>query len=169
MTALRLLVLSCPVRLIGCGAGKGRLDGRTKTVLAEATKVEMFRLDGKEADSLDPPRPGKRLAGFLVTEQGPDQDGEFARKLLGILSDEKTYTDKFAKCFWPGVAFRVWREEECVEVLICFLCDNFYCGPPVKGRARENATFKDSPRRADLVRLAKEAFPDDKEIQAFKE
>jgi hypothetical protein len=34
---------------------------------------------------------------------------------------------------------------------------------------RENGSFKGSPRREDLVRLAKETFPDDKEIQALEE
>jgi hypothetical protein len=186
MMTLRLLVLSCPVLLLGCGFGnptererldsppgqtdldsqsvKNHLDSKTRPVFAEATKVEVFRLDGKDSSG-----EGKRLGGYLVTARGQDQGREFARKLLDILNDDKTYTDEFAKCFWPGVAFRVWKDQEVIEVLLCFLCDNFYCGPPQKGLANENASFGGSPRRADLVRLAKAAFPDDKAIQALKE
>jgi hypothetical protein len=138
-------------------------------VFADASKVEVFRLDGKEfsKDEGGPLKKGRRVGGFLVTAQGKDQGRKFAGKLLDILNDNKTYTNKYALCFWPGIAFRVWKEEECVEVLICFLCDNLYCGPPPKGMANENASFVGSPRRADLVRLAKEAFPDDKEIQGL--
>jgi hypothetical protein len=53
-----------------------------------------------------------------------------------------------------------------VDVLICFKCDNLYCGPQVE-YARENATFNRSPQRRRLVQLAKEAFHDDAEIQAL--
>ena len=69
--------------------------------------------------------------------------------------------------FDPGVGFRVWKDDQAVEILICFGCNNLYCGPPTN-RARENAAFGSSPRRSYLVRLAKEAFPDDKAIQRLK-
>jgi hypothetical protein len=193
MMMLRLLVLSCPVLLLGCGArgptetepldnapqqadvdkgpAKNRLDSQTRAVFAGATKVEVFRLVGRERfrDGEEKPKEGRRIGGFRVTGQGKDQGRTFARKLLGILDDDRTYSKRFKECFWPGVTFRVWKEKECIEVLICFICDNFYCGPPTKGQANENASFVGSPRRADLVRLAREAFPDDKEIQALKE
>jgi hypothetical protein len=93
---------------------------------------------------------------------------DFANKLADILSNEQTYTNEFAQCFWPGVAFRVWKDQQGVDVLICFKCGNFYCGPS-KEMVRENAAFHGSPMRSQLVRLAKEAFPDDKEIQSLKE
>ena len=55
-----------------------------------------------------------------------------------------------------------------MDVIICFRCGNFYYGPPTDW-AKENACFRGSPRTGDLVRLAKEAFPDDEKIQALKE
>jgi hypothetical protein len=64
------------------------------------------------------------------------------------------------------VGFRAWKEEEAVDVLICFTCDNLYCGPPTD-QAKENAGFRGSPRRDDLLQLAKEAFPEDAEIQSL--
>ncbi len=166
----RLPVLLCGMILVGCGAGKNRLGSRTMAVLAGATKVEVFRLDGQEIFFAPQPRPEgeKRVGGYLVTAQGQDQGKEFADRLADILADERTYSDARPTCFRPGVAFCVWKGEEVVDVLLCFQCSNFYCGPP-KDPADDNACFKDSPRRPDLVRLAKEAFPDDKEIQALKE
>ena len=167
MVNLRLLVLAFPVLLLGCGARQGRLDRRTRAVLAGATKVEVFRLDGES--EMKPKVAGeRRIGGFLVTAQGQDQGKELADKLTAILSDEQTCTDNYAKCFWPGVAFRVWKGEETVEVLICFKCDNLYHGPP-KDAAVYNASFLGSPRRPDLLRLVKEAFPDDKEVQGLKD
>jgi hypothetical protein len=147
-------------------AGGGRLDRRTRAILEGATRVEVFRLDGKNG-----PQPAaegeERIGGFLVTARGKDQGKEFAGELADILADEKTYSRGGEACFWPGVAFRVWKGEECVEVLVCFLCDNFYCGPPAPGEGVKGS-FHGTPARARLVRLAQEAFPEDKEIQGLK-
>lgn len=173
MTKLRLLVLLPWVFLLGCGGGKGRLDWLTRGVLAGATKVEAFRIDAKNGPETSPEDrrrvEGERRIGYwLITAQGRDQGKEFADKLAGILLDDKNYSDTFADCFEPGVAFRVWKGQESVDVVICFHCDNIYCGPP-KPVEMENASLWDSPARARLVRLAKEAFPDDKDIQALEE
>jgi hypothetical protein len=168
MHVLRLVVLTSCLALLGCGTG--RLDRRTRTILAGATKVEVFRIDARGLPKASQPRPEgqRRISGFRVTVQRHDQDKEFAARLLEILADEKTHTDRFVKCFDPGVAFRVWKGDEVVDVLLCFKCNNFYCGPP-KEFPSENGSFLGSPRRTDLVRLVKEAFPDDMEIQLLKE
>jgi hypothetical protein len=146
---------------------KKLLDEKTVAVLAGATKVEVFRLEA--AGPVGSQASGQRqLDGFAVKAQGKDQGQAFAKKLADVLLDEKTYSTTFAFCFTPGVAFRIWKGEACVDVVVCFMCQNFYCGPPT-GNARENASFADTPARAALVRLAKEAFPDDKEIQGLEE
>src|SRR5262249_20587950 len=107
---------------------------------------------------------------WRVIAQGPDQGAELAARLRSILADEATYSRSHKMCFWPGVAFRVHSGDEVVDVLVCFYCDNLYCGPPRDlAPNAENLSFDGSPRRADLVRLAKEAFPDDKEIQALED
>jgi hypothetical protein len=172
MNPNRLLVPAAALLLLlGCGGNKGRLDGRTAAVFAGATKVEVFRIDGRN----DPPgptpiRPGDpTVGGYAILARGYDQGQEFAAKLADILADDKTYTDKYAKCFWPGVAFRVWKGEDRMDVIICFKCGNFYVGPPTDQRVMENASFSESPNTGRLVRLAKEAFPDDEEVQALKE
>ena len=63
--------------------------------------------------------------------------------------------------------FRAWKGDESVDVVICYFCKNLYVGPPADS-VRENASFHDSPREADFIKLAKTAFPDDNEIQELK-
>jgi hypothetical protein len=146
---------------------KTHLDEKTVAILSGATKVEVFRLEG--AGPVNPQASAKRhISGFAVAAQGKDQGRAFARKLADVLLDEKTYSTTFALCFTPGVAFRVWKKDESVDVLICFKCLNFYCGPSV-AMARENASFADTPASPALARLAKAAFPEDKEIQGLEE
>jgi hypothetical protein len=167
----RFLFLTLPLLVLGCGSGKGRPDRRTAGILAGATKVEVYRIDGRN-DPPDPTpiKPGDpTVGGFAILARGKDQDRPFAAQLADILADEKTYTDKFAACFWPGVAFRIYQGGECVDLVICFKCDNFYLGHRSDKRVMENASFAGSPNTARLVRMAKEAFPDDEEVQGLAE
>jgi hypothetical protein len=110
------------------------------------------------------------LAALPLAQGKPAVEQEWA--IADVLSDPDQYHRDDARCFMPGVAFRVWHEGayegENIDVLICFFCDNVYCGSP-NGPERKTASFFGSPRRRDLVRLAKEAFPDDKDIQALKD
>jgi hypothetical protein len=171
MVRFRFLVLLALVVACGCAAGKGHPDTRTKAILAGATRVEVFRIDGKN----DPPGPTPRapgdptVGGFAILSRGEDRGQEFAARLATILLSDTTYSDRFASCFWPGVAFRVHRGEECIDVIICFKCQNFYLGPPADRLVSETASFAGSPAGPRLVRLAKEAFPQDKDIQGLEE
>lgn len=170
MTPQRLLVLAALLLLLGCGSSKGRPDSRTTSILAGATRVEVFRIDGRN----DPPDPtpinpgDPTVGGYAILARGKDQGREFAATLADTLGDGRTYTDRFAGCFWPGVAFRVWKGEQCVDMVICFKCGNFYLGPPTDKRVMETASFMGTPNASRLVRLAKEAFPADEEVQALK-
>jgi hypothetical protein len=155
----------------GCGPGKSRLDDRSAHIFAEATKVEAFRIDGGgPARKPKVTAPGDPvLDGYAILDRGKDQGPEFARKLAAILSDPSLDSTARAKCFWPGVAFRVWKGEECVDVLICFYCHNFYLGPPSDKQVINTGHFTGSPAAPRLVRLVKEALPDDKDIQVLEE
>jgi hypothetical protein len=168
-----LLQAGCLI-LLGC-AGEPRkqkeLDDRTAPILSGGTKVEVFRIDGgseKAAPTVikagDP-----TMGGYSILSKGKDQTPEFAARLNDLLTDSRTYTDQYAACFMPGVAFRVWKSDECVDVIICFRCHNFYLGPPSDEKVMENATFSGSSNAGQLIRLAKDAFPDDQEIQALKD
>jgi hypothetical protein len=167
----RLLVVASLLLVLGCGSSKGRLDGRTAAIFSGATKVEVFRIDGgKDSPDPTPTKPGDpTVGGYAILARGADQGPDFARELADVLDDGKTYTDQFAKCFWPGVAFRVWKDDECVDLIVCFYCHNFYLGPRTDHQVMETASFSGSSNAARLVRLAKEAFPDDKEVQALEE
>src|SRR5262245_36994063 len=118
MTRLRFVVLISVLFLLGCASptsrsGRVRLDERSKAVLAEATKVEVFRIDPEHGPyGSDPPQAGDRtVGGYLIMSQGPDQGKEFASKLAAGLSDENNYEVNAVKCFLPGVAFRAWKGE----------------------------------------------------------
>lgn len=167
------LVLVVIVGLAGCADSKKGLNRQTKAILSGATKVEVYRIDGME-EYANPEQKPKQLGdltfdGYPVTGTGKDQGKEFAAKLYAVLSDDRSWSNAWAFCFTPGVAFRAWDGKEAVDVVICFRCKNIYCGPSTDNKPHENISFVDSPMQAKLVQLVKEAFPDDKEIQALKE
>jgi hypothetical protein len=159
------------VFLLGCGAHKSRLDSRTAGIFSGATKVEVFRIDGRyDPPNAIPVKPDDpTVGGYTILARGKNQSSEFATKLASVLANDKTYTDWHANCFWPGVAFRAWKGRESVDVIICFKCENFYLGPSTDKQVMENASFHGSPNAGRLIRLVKEAFPDDEEVQALKD
>jgi hypothetical protein len=176
----RFFALALPLLVLGCGSNTGRLDGRpargrpdsrTAGILAGATKVETYRIDGRnDPANATPIKPGDpTVSGYAILARGKDQGRPFAAQLADILADEKSYSDIAAACFWPGVAFRVYQGDDCVDLVICFKCHNFYLGPRTDKLVMENASFLSSPNTARLVRLAKEAFPDDTEVQGLAE
>jgi hypothetical protein len=67
------------------------------------------------------------------------------------------------------VAFRIYQGDDCVDLVICFKCHNFYLGPPSDRRVFETASLSGTSAYAKLIRLAKEAFPDDAEIGALEQ
>jgi hypothetical protein len=176
-----LLLMSLLHRPVSAQISKSLPEG-TKNVLRGASKVQVFRLKAEEIN-----QPVKRLPteenidGHLVTGRGAEQGKAFAGRLARTLLDEKLYSQGFSDCFEPGVVFRVWSGDKTVDVMICFKCNNLYCGPPVKQPPwpQENISFAgdwpagartliESKMRGLLVGLAKEAFPADKEIQSLK-
>lgn len=158
------------VVLPGCGRVPAPARA-VQPVLTGATRVEVYRIDGGSTEAM--PRaagPGDAVVdGFVVLARGKDQGPVFAARLADVLLSGRTYTDRFVKCYAPGVAFRFYRGEERADAVVCFACGNLYLGPPSGGRVSENATFSGSPAAGRLVRLAKEALPDDKDIQALDE
>ena len=137
-------------------------------VLKGATRVEAYRLRDERADE------GKPSVGrYVITSTGKAQDEAFAQRLAKVLLDERTYVFGSAKgCkFTPGIGFRVWNgDTAAVEVVICFDCDELIVHAPKASDGSIRGAMEDfDPARPALVRLAKEAFPEDKEIQALKE
>jgi hypothetical protein len=138
--------------------------------LKGTTKVEAFRIKLDKADK----EGVKTVGGYPITATGKEQGKDFAGKLRDVLFADATYEGRSARCFEPGVAFRARTDKkESVEVIICFHCSNLSVisydanGKVVKKDA--GGGFGGTPSWTALVKLAKEAFPDDKEIQALKE
>ena len=139
---------------------------RVVGILASASRVEVFRVFPEK-----PTEPmGKECGGYPVISTGKERDREFAAKVAAILFDEKTYDfEKAKKCeFQPGVGLRLWRDKDWVDVTFCFSCDELEVSSkkPDEKELRTSHEDFDAARPA-LVKLVKEAFPDDKEIQGL--
>jgi hypothetical protein len=139
--------------------------------------VEVFRLDSEEekrASGDDKPKAqGPRIGQWLITATGAEQGQEFAARLADVVFQDETHFGMGSKCFFPGVAFRVWHEHDSVDVIVCFAWENLsmttrradghidYSGFSEFGGSKQSV--------ARLVRLAKEAFPEDQAIQKLVE
>jgi len=146
-------------------------------IFAGATQVESFRLfpDGQE-------KPIGKTKNFSYFAKGATQDKRFATRLGTLILDAKTYTwpgQSIKQCsFEPGIAFRIWKNAEFVDTIICFHCSQLAVlennpkvpqrsiGGSLQGRFYVAGDFDSA--HAQLVVLAKEAFPNDTEIQALR-
>ncbi len=146
------------VDLVGGPSAYDLVSGKTP-----ATSIQAWRIDGETF--LKGAKPGEALHGFGVISGPVDVDTASAAMLSDVVSTDGTYLWNIAKAceFLPGVAVRWTAGEKEVDLLICFSCDEvefFHDGA--------KAGHEDiDPRRADLVRVAKSLFPDDKAIQSL--
>ena len=91
-------------------------------ILKGATRVEAFRVDpSREAKAND-----AWIGGYVISATGKEQGKEFAAKLSAVLLSPTTYSFLNRKrcMFDPGVAYRFWKDQEVVEVTVCFHCDD---------------------------------------------
>jgi hypothetical protein len=177
------LVLAAGCVAVTTGGGPSRqvrtfLSNEGVAVLQGATKVEVFRVDPgfPPKDRPDDPKAdapaGEKVGDYAVTAKGKDQGPEFAARLRAILFNDRTYLFDMAKgcIFQPGVAFRVWNGKESMDVFLCFSCDELLILVKDESGAVVHLAQEDfDPMRAELVKLAREAFPDDPEIQGLQE
>lgn len=108
------------------------------------------------------------IGNYPVISKGQELGPDFSNRLVALLFDNSTPTHKSASCFMPGVAFRVWKGEESVDVLLCLDCFKVSWGPP-SNPEQTKISFWGSIRQPDFLRLAKEALPNDPEIQKLQE
>lgn len=147
---------------------KKHLGERDASFLANASRVEVFRIK----DAAFFARPDPQIRAYREVTAGNEQRKEFAASLATILLDDKTYSD-FGQ--WnclpdPGVAFRVWSGKISVEAVLCFRCDIFELNViDAEGTLIYSAQENFGPVRAAFLKLAKQAFPNDRAIQNLKE
>jgi hypothetical protein len=135
-------------------------------ILAGATRVECFRIDPHGTDAGDGKPTGKHIDGYPITVTAKEQGREFAAKLAAALQDEKSIFSPQARCFFPGVGFRIWSGKESVDVIVCYMCSGLrLVARDSDGKVLGRAGGGFSGNWALFVQLAKEAFPDDAEIQ----
>ena len=141
------------------------LGERAAGTLSGATRVEVFRVSPKRAEEGEPD-----VGGYEITAGGKEQGQPFAKRLAGVLLDERTYRFDANKVggFTPMVGLRVWKGDEAVEVLLSFATDELVVlstNPADKSTRSAQEDF-DAARGA-LVELAKEALPQDRDVQAL--
>jgi hypothetical protein len=151
-------------------AVKKLLGDEAVQVLQNADRVEVFRA----APGPDPnPKANQDyIDGYRLTAKGKDPGKEFLGRAAATLLDEKTYVGKdLPERFEPAVGLRFWQNQDLVEVLIGFkqggvdVISKQADGKLVQRTARGLGTSA----RPALVKLAKQAFPDDKDIQDLTE
>ena len=168
----------------GCGTAVGevqdppsplreRYGDKTIDIIKGATKVELYRLDPRDYSDPEMMKEGqeKRFGGYAVKGRGEDQGEKFAQKAAALLFNADNFEFKVAKgcAFLPGVGLRFWKGKETADLLLCYTCRELKVvapDPKAQGVKVPMAVFEHG--RAAFVKLAKEMFPRDEEIQKLK-
>lgn len=142
-------------------------------VFVGATKVETYRpvlwFGGPMESGIG------AVDGIPYRAKGPTQDGAFAQRLGAIGLEPRTYSLARKACgFRPTVVFRVVNGSRSVSVVLCLGCNQLAVlekNAPLseiggfKGRFKISGEF--DAFRPELLQMAKEAFPNDREIQTL--
>lgn len=142
-------------------------DRRTASFLEGATRVRVFRLD----PSTDKP---VKLSGYSVKYEGKVQSQSFALQLAAVLAPElkkQSYFDFGMKgCDpEPGIAFRVENGGKVMDVVLCYECNQLQFIDSEQSPTRVALWKYFDLQRPALVNLAKQAFPNDAQIQRMEE
>jgi len=169
MRRVRSAIVSCLFLLAAGCASSGEstrvrefVGEQPAAVFASADRVEVFRI-GSSRDQPDAPR---QIVGYPLLATGKEQGNDFAKRLGKVLLNDGTYEWDLAKgCkFDPGVAFRIWTGNHSALALICFHCDQI--GIIADESSPRSLRVHDAdPGRAALLKLARESFPDDRDLQ----
>jgi RNA polymerase sigma factor (sigma-70 family) len=151
-----------------------RYGDKTVAILRGATRVEAFRLNpndhvapGKEDGKV------KRFGGYAITATAPEQGEKFARKAVALLFDRDNFILFAASAddCSPEVGLRFWKGKESAELTLSYQWNQLRViapDPKAQGVEFPTADFFDAGRKP-FVKLAKELFPKDKEIQGLEE
>jgi hypothetical protein len=140
------------------------LGEQTIAILNGATKAEAFRIASSPSKNPE----GKHVDGYPILSAAKEPAKDFAKQLSSLVQDERSLFSEQARCFTPGVAFRLWKDKESVDVVVCYQCWGLrLTARDADGKVlhRTGGGFK--ANHDAWVKLAKKAFPDDKEIQGL--
>jgi hypothetical protein len=123
---------------------------------------DYWRTDQQEAD---------RIGAYKITRRGPEEKGPWMTKAAGLLLDPMSYGHRKRCGFAPGVALRFWKGSQHVDVLLCFHCSDLVVLPlpDPKNPYPDLILMAFDPQRPAWLRMAREAFPKDKELQRLPE
>src|SRR5262249_24359818 len=145
-----------------------KLGDKTVALLLRADRVEAFRIDPERKPKPDE----KEIGGFPITSTGKKQDEKFVARLLPVLLNDKTYfAQRPYKCHEPGVAYPLSAGDDAVAGILCFKSFNLRVTSRDTGGNVIQTAFGNFEEEmyTPMVKLAKEAFPDDKSIQGLRD
>lgn len=140
--------------------------------------MQTFRVMSEiESSPANPNRPVKtfppssaKVDGLYILATGKEQGPAFAKQITHVLFDEGTYTSDTVSCITlPGVVFRVWSGTQSLDVVLCFHCGEMYTVThAANGKETQGVyTLMAGDSRTKFARLAKQALPNDPDIQAL--
>jgi hypothetical protein len=126
-------------------------------IAEESERVEVERLNARNGEG--PIHPVLEPIGKPVVPSAG-----WAARLRAVLGDSRNYRYPKPCAPHPGVGVQFISGPDQATLLICFECDMFSLAKPGEFRWK---SF--DPARAELVKLAQEAFPRDPVIQALRD
>jgi hypothetical protein len=145
------------------------LGERATGIVDSADRIDVFRIEstGRWREKKDDDR---SFAGYPLLATAKPQGREYILRLANILKDDSNYEWGFNKqCgFNPGIGYRIWSGNASFIVVICLQCDDIGVIPDETNPTNIHIQSADHARPA-LLQLAKQAFPDDKELAALKD
>jgi len=127
--------------------------------------IDAYKINGRDGATGD--AGNGEISGYAIVGETAEVGDTHAAALGRILAHDATYLWDISKAceFRPGVAVRWERRSTTVDVLFCFSCDEleiYVDDDPVGGEDFD-------PRRAEILRIVKQLFAGDPEIQAIPE
>jgi uncharacterized protein (TIGR03067 family) len=150
-----------------------RYGDKMVAILQGATRVEVFRLNPN--DHVAPGKDDgkvKRFGGYAIIATAPELGEKSTRKVTALIFDRDNfalYRVNADDCD-PEVGLRFWKGKESADVILSYQWNQLrVIAPDPKAQRIEFPMADFDPGRKAFVKLARELFPKDKEIQGLNE
>ncbi|MBX7057685.1 MAG: hypothetical protein K1X75_06430 [Leptospirales bacterium] len=145
---------------------QGELDPRIHKLMGSQSELYMAP-DSIQAYlvSSEPARRGDRLETFPVLQRGPLLTAEQAGRLQRMMINPQSYNfNSVKKCpFLPRLGLVFYKGDERAHILVCFSCNEWSFGSGDRGAIEDMDSV-----RPELLRLARELFPDDQVFRSLE-